>query len=150
MEKILIIDDDKLVRKVFKMTLMKEGYDILEAEDWPTGLQLIRSERPDLTLTDYQMPGMNGIEVLAEIRKTKTNMPVIILTAFGDVVRLLRLYSLERLTFEKPVNPELLKTTIKNVLESVSRSNKLTGVIKKDIPVDNALEHSILVGKPRK
>lgn len=151
MEKILIIDDDKLVRKVFKMTLMKEGYDILEAEDGPTGLQLIRSERPDLTLTDYQMPGMNGIEVLAEIRKTKTNMPVIILTAFGDVVLTIKAIQLGAFDFlEKPVNPELLKTTIKNALESVSRSNKLTGVIKKDIPVDNALEHSILVGKTAK
>lgn len=151
MEKILIIDDDKLVRKVFKMTLMKEGYDIIEAEDGPTGLQLIRSERPDLTLTDYQMPGMNGIEVLAEVRKSKTNMPVIILTAFGDVVLTIKAIQLGAFDFlEKPVNPELLKTTIKNALESVSRSNKLTGVIKKDIPVDNALEHSILVGKTAK
>lgn len=104
MEKILIIDDDKLVRKVFKMTLMKEGYDILEAEDGPTGLQLIRSEHPDLTLTDYQMPGMNGIEVLAEIRKTKTNMPVIILTAFGDVVLTIKAIQLGAFDFlEKPV-----------------------------------------------
>ncbi|MEA5004876.1 MAG: sigma-54 dependent transcriptional regulator [Rikenellaceae bacterium] len=151
MEKILIIDDDKLVRKVFKMTLMKEGYDILEAEDGPTGLQLIRSEHPDLTLTDYQMPGMNGIEVLAEIRKAKTNMPVIILTAFGDVVLTIKAIQLGAFDFlEKPVNPELLKTTIKSALDSVNRSNKLTGVIKKDIPVDTALEHSILVGKTAK
>ncbi|AGY54764.1 Acetoacetate metabolism regulatory protein AtoC [Bacteroidales bacterium CF] len=151
MEKILIIDDDKLVRKVFKMTLMKEGYDIIEAEDGPTGLQLIRSERPDLTLTDYQMPGMNGIEVLAEIRKSKTNMPVIILTAFGDVVLTIKAIQLGAFDFlEKPVNPELLKTTIKSALDSVNRSNKLMGVVKKDIPVDNALEHSILVGKTAK
>lgn len=151
MEKILIIDDDKLVRKVFKMTLMKEGYDIIEAEDGPTGLQLIRSERPDLTLTDYQMPGMNGIEVLAEVRKSKTNMPVIILTAFGDVVLTIKAIQLGAFDFlEKPVNPELLKTTIKSALDSVNRSNKLMGVVKKDIPVDNALEHSILVGKTAK
>lgn len=151
MEKILIIDDDKLVRKVFKMTLMKEGYDIIEAEDGPTGLQLIRSERPDLTLTDYQMPGMNGIEVLAEIRKSKTNMPVIILTAFGDVVLTIKAIQLGAFDFlEKPVNPELLKSTIKSALDSVNRSNKLMGVIKKDIPVDTALEHSILVGKTSK
>ncbi len=151
MEKILIIDDDKLVRKVFKMTLMKEGYDIIEAEDGPTGLQLIRSEHPDLTLTDYQMPGMNGIEVLAEIRKSKTNMPVIILTAFGDVVLTIKAIQLGAFDFlEKPVNPELLKSTIKSALDSVSRSNKLTGVIKKEISIDTTLEHSILVGKTAK
>ncbi len=151
MEKILIIDDDKLVRKVFKMTLMKEGYDIIEAEDGPTGLQLIRSEHPDLTLTDYQMPGMNGIEVLAEIRKTKTNMPVIILTAFGDVVLTIKAIQLGAFDFlEKPVSPDLLRSTIKSALDSVNRSNKLVGVIKKEIPIDTTLEHSILVGKTAK
>jgi len=151
MEKILIIDDDKLVRKVFKMTLMKEGYDIIEAEDGPTGLQLIRSEHPDLTLTDYQMPGMNGIEVLAEIRKSKTNMPVIILTAFGDVVLTIKAIQLGAFDFlEKPVSPDLLRSTIKSALDSVNRSNKLVGVIKKEIPIDTTLEHSILVGKTAK
>jgi DNA-binding NtrC family response regulator len=148
MEKILIIDDDKLVRKVFKMTLMKEGYDVLEAEDGSSGLQLIRSERPDLTITDYQMPGMNGIEVLEEIRKRKMSMPVIILTAFGDVVLTIKAIQLGAYDFlEKPVSPELLKSTVRNALESVERSKKLVGVIKAGVSSDSILENNILVGK---
>ncbi|MDD4429663.1 MAG: response regulator, partial [Paludibacter sp.] len=83
MEKILVIDDDKLVRKVFKLTLSKEGYDVLEAEDGRQGLQLIKTENPDLVLTDFLMPGINGLEVIAEITRLKLNIPVIMLTGYG-------------------------------------------------------------------
>ena len=94
---------------------------------------------------------MNGIEVLAEIRKSKTNMPVIILTAFGDVVLTIKAIQLGAFDFlEKPVSPDLLRSTIKSALDSVNRSNKLVGVIKKEIPIDTTLEHSILVGKTAK
>jgi CheY-like chemotaxis protein len=86
MEKILIIDDDKLSLKVIKEILGKLGYKTLEAENGESGLQLVRSEHPDLVITDFQMPGIDGLEVLYEVRKLNIGLPVILLTGYGDVV----------------------------------------------------------------
>lgn len=107
MEKILVIDDDKMIRKLFSLALTKAGYNVIEAESGDAGLLLVHSERPDLVITDYQMPGKNGLEVLAEIRKLRLKLPVIMLTAYGDVV--LTIKSIQQGAFEyleKPVNPE--------------------------------------------
>lgn len=148
MDKILLIDDDKLIRKIFKMTLLKEGYDIIEAEDGEMGLRLVRQEIPDLVITDYQMPGMTGIEVLSEVRRLKLNIPVILLTAFGDVGLTIKTIQKGAFDFlEKPVDPNLLRTTVKNALLSVKRSKSLTGVIDMSASTDSMLEDSILVGK---
>ena len=54
MEKILIIDDNKLIRKTLKETLSKVGYNIIEAEDGESGLVLVKSEHPDLVITDFK------------------------------------------------------------------------------------------------
>ena len=85
MEKILIIDDEQVNRVVLRQVLGKEGYQIVEAEDGHSGLKVVREQNPDLVLTDFRMPGMNGLEVLAEIQKINPHLPVIVLTAFGDV-----------------------------------------------------------------
>ena len=86
MEKILIIDDDRISLKVIKEILERLGYKTLQADDGEAGLQLVRSERPDLVITDFQMPGINGLDVLGEIRKLNLGIPVILLTGYGDVV----------------------------------------------------------------
>src|SRR5512133_3598691 len=130
MEKILIIDDDKMTRMLFNIALSKAGYNVVEAENGELGIQKVSSEKPDLVITDYQMPGKNGLEVLAEIRKQNNKLPVIMLTAFGDVV--LTIKSIQEGAYEyleKPVNPELLKASVHKALSSVKRSNSLSGVI---------------------
>ena len=88
---ILVIDDDKMIRKLFSLALTKAGYNVIEAESGDAGLLLVHSERPDLVITDYQMPGKNGLEVLAEIRKLRLKLPVIMLTAYGNLFVLRRI-----------------------------------------------------------
>jgi DNA-binding NtrC family response regulator len=148
MEKILIIDDDKWIRMMLKETLLKEGYAIIEAENGEQGLELVRNAHPDLVITDYQMPGIDGLEVLSEIRKLKIYLPVILLTGFGDVVLTIKSIQLGAFDFlEKPISPALLKSTIHLALNSVKRSNSLSEVFYEDISSESMLEDNILVGK---
>ena len=148
MEKILIIDDEQLNRVVLKQTLSKEGYSIIEAEDGTAGLQLVASEKPDLVLTDFRMPGMNGLEVLAEIQKTSPRLPVILLTAYGDVALTIKTMQVGAFDYvEKPFNPTQLKITVHNALNSVRLSNSLNEVIYNTSGSESMLQDSILVGK---
>ncbi len=148
MEKILVIDDDKLIRKVFKLTLSKEGYDVLEAEDGKQGLSIIKSELPDLVLTDFQMPGINGLEVIAEINRLKLNIPVIMLTGYGDVS--LTIKSIQKGAYEfleKPTKPEVLKSTVRNALDSAKSSRDLPDVISCEDEAEKELDNNFLVGR---
>src|ERR1035437_9787567 len=148
MEKILIIDDNKIICKTLKDILNKVGYKIIEAENGEAGLLLVRSERPDLVITDFQMPGIDGLEVLSEIRKLNISLPVILLTAFGDVVLTIRSIQLGAFDFlEKPIDPIQLKSTIQLALNSVKVSNSLNQVPHEDVSSESMLEDNILVGK---
>lgn len=148
MEKILIIDDNKLILRTLKGTLTKVGYIIIEAEDGEAGLLLVRTEHPDLVITDFQMPGIDGLEVLSKIRKLYISLPVILLTGFGDVVLTIKSIQLGAFDFlEKPIDPEQLKTTIKLALNSVKVSNSLNEVLHVDSSSEHMLEDNILVGK---
>ena len=148
MEKILIIDDDKLNLKILRDTLNRVGYNVVEAQNGEIGLQLFRSEHPDLVITDFQMPGIDGLEVLAEVRKINIGIPIILLTGFGDVV--LTIKSIQQGAFdflEKPIDLQQLKTTIQLALNSVKVSNSLNEVLNKDMSSESMIEENILVGK---
>ena len=90
-KKILIIDDDPLMRRLVHFRLVKHfGHNILEAEDGSKGVELAKSEGPDVILLDWKMPGMDGMEVIS-ILKSHSNtrsIPIIMLTGkslFGDM-----------------------------------------------------------------
>ena len=85
MYKILIIDDDPKIRQVLFEILKAKGFFPIEASGGREALDLVRTMRTDLALLDLKMPGMDGIETLQELRKIDPAMPVIIITAHGDV-----------------------------------------------------------------
>jgi two-component system response regulator AtoC len=148
MEKILIIDDNKLILRSLKESISKMGYTTLEAEDGEAGLLLVRTEHPDLVITDFQMPGIDGLEVLSKIRKLNISLPVILLTGFGDVVLTIKSIQLGAFDFlEKPIDPVKLKSTIQFALNSVKVSNSLNEVLHVDASSEHMLEDNILVGK---
>ena len=148
MEKILIIDDNKLILRSLKESISKMGYTTLEAEDGEAGLLLVRTEHPDLVITDFQMPGIDGLEVLSKIRKLNISLPVILLTSFGDVVLTIKSIQLGAFDFlEKPIDPVKLKSTIQIALNSVKVSNSLDEVLHVDASSEHMLEDNILVGK---
>lgn len=148
MEKILIIDDNKLILKSLKESISRMGYLTIEAEDGESGLNLVRTEHPDLVITDFQMPGIDGLEVLSKIRKLYISLPVILLTGFGDVVLTIKSIQLGAFDFlEKPIDPGKLKSTIQLALNSVKVSNSLHEVLHIDASSIHMLEDNILVGK---
>ena len=78
MPTILVIDDEKSVRLPLSDLLRIEGFDVLEAKDGETGLQMAREETPDLILCDIMMPGMDGFQVLQALRR----FPFMVMTPF--------------------------------------------------------------------
>lgn len=81
--KILVIDDEKLIRWTMNDVLQREGYHVITAECGETGLQLVEGERPDLILLDLRLPGMDDMEVLDRVKQIEPNVVVIIVTAHG-------------------------------------------------------------------
>jgi len=82
---ILIIDDEPHLPHQFARFLRKHGYEVYTASDGEMGLQELQRNNIDLVLLDLRLPGMSGLEVLTHVRKSDQELPVIILTAFGDV-----------------------------------------------------------------
>ncbi len=124
-KKILLIDDDPAVRGLISSILRKKGMDVVLAKEGNEGLQLVQNENPDLVVCDFQMPGMNGLEVLDQIKKNNPQIPVIILTAYGDAA--LTIQSMQTGAFdfiEKPINPRELLEVTKNALKTIGPSKK--------------------------
>jgi two-component system NtrC family response regulator len=83
--RILFIDDDLAGREMALFNLRKAGYEVTPASDGREGLALFAPERFDLVVTDLKMPGISGLEVLGKVRALAPEVPVLVITAFGNV-----------------------------------------------------------------
>jgi two-component system NtrC family response regulator len=83
--RILFIDDDRAGREVALFNLRKAGYEVTAASDGQEGLAAFSPEKFDLVVTDVKMPGISGIEVLRRIQSQAPDVPVLVITAFGNV-----------------------------------------------------------------
>ncbi len=82
---ILVVDDSAMTRMVAKKTLGTLGYeDVFEAEDGAQALDIFKQNSIDVVFTDWNMPNMNGLELLIEIRKINKDVPVIMITTEGS------------------------------------------------------------------
>jgi len=84
--RILIIEDEAVIRKAIRMACEKEGYEVVEAENGSEGLYLSESSRPDLILLDVMLPDISGFDVCREVRKSGSAVPIIILSAKTDEI----------------------------------------------------------------
>lgn len=123
---ILVVDDEDRIRRLLRMYLEREGYHIEEAENGEKALELAFENNYDLILLDLMLPGMDGLEVCAEIRKKKAT-PIIMLTARGEETN--RVEGFEAGTDDyvvKPFSPRELVHRVKAVLRRTSATAFLT------------------------
>lgn len=124
-KKILIIDDERDFCMITKMNLEVLGrFDVIIANKGEEGLRLAKKQRPDLIILDINMPGMNGLEVLAKIKKDEQilHLPVIMLSANEDDASKLnatKLYTDMYLT--KPIEAKELIAKIDGILKLTPR-----------------------------
>ncbi|MDQ2848261.1 MAG: response regulator transcription factor [Actinomycetota bacterium] len=83
MSRVLVVDDDATVREVVRRYLTRDGHEVIEAADGPSALNAVRNSSPDLVVLDLMLPGIDGLEVCREIRRSSA-IPVIMLTALGE------------------------------------------------------------------
>src|SRR5215468_2530728 len=81
--KILVVDDEPPIRKLLRMGLSSQGYDVLEASDGKSALELL-AKRPALVILDLGLPDVDGLELLKRIRQRQQNLPVVVLSSRGD------------------------------------------------------------------
>lgn len=80
--KILVVDDDAAIRRLYKEELEEEGYEVFLAENGEEALRLFGEVRPDIVTLDIRMPGEDGIEILRKIKEFNSKLPVIMCTAY--------------------------------------------------------------------
>lgn len=117
---ILITDDESNIRMLLRTALEADGYDIREASNGREALEAIKQSAPDLMVLDLNMPVLDGMAVLEQLKSLAVAKKprVIILTAYGSIPAAVKATRLGALDFlEKPVTPAELRETVRSVLE---------------------------------
>ena len=140
MSRILIIDDEPDMRLAVRNVLKLRGYEVYEAGDGPSALEMARADRPDLVLLDLRLPGMDGIEVLAGLKKIDKTVPVVMITGYGHIqsaVDVMKLGASEYL--QKPFENAQLVATVKKFVHGVPVPPKRQPVLpRSEIPAAQA------------
>ena len=131
MAKILIIDDEKSIRKTLREILEYEKYQVEEAADGAEGLALIQKDKFDIILCDIKMPKMDGIEVLDKIMKLSVDTPVIMVSGHGNIETAVEAVKKGAFDFiAKPLDLNRLLVTLRNAMDKSTLVTE-TKVLKK-------------------
>jgi DNA-binding NtrC family response regulator len=145
-EKIMIVDDERLVRWSLRQKCEEWGYLVSEAEAGEPAIKLAQRESPDLVLLDVRMPDLTGIEVLDQLKKNGDARAIIMITAdpqLDDVKAALKLGAYDFVG--KPINFDELHVAIKNALEATSLRDEvqaLRGEVRSEVGYDSVVSVS--------
>lgn len=136
---ILLVEDDDVLGETLKDFFEANELSVAWAQDGNTGLKLFKSFNPQLILLDVILPGKDGFEVIAEIRKTNTTIPIILMTGTQfDASDQIKGYNLGAVSYlRKPVLPQVVLAQINQLLSRISTRRFKLGNL--DITVDNQL-----------
>jgi len=125
-QRILLVDDEKGIRKVLGISLADMGYDVRTAESGEQALALFREFGPGIVLTDIKMPGMGGIGLLERIKQAAPETEVIMITGHGDIDLAIQSLKLEATDFiTKPIHEDALEVALKRARERADMRRKL-------------------------
>lgn len=120
-KRIMIVDDSATVRQVLHMTLSQAGYEVIEAVDGENALELFSDHNIDMLVTDLNMPKMDGIDLIKQVRQNKDNrfMPIVMLTTESQPERKKEGKNAGASGWiTKPFKPEQLLSVIKMVCQA--------------------------------
>jgi two-component system, NtrC family, nitrogen regulation response regulator NtrX len=123
---VLVVDDEKNIRRTLRMVLETEGYAVSEAETAEEGLKILEAEPVDLGLFDVRLPGMDGLTLLSRARELWRDLPVIVISGHAetpDVVEAMRRGALD--FFSKPVDRERVLVSVRNALQRRSLEERV-------------------------
>ncbi len=116
--KILVVDDENSLREMLSILLQRQGYQVEQATDGVAALSMAQEDSYDLIISDIQMPKMNGIELLRQLRSQGNNVTMMMITAFSsteEAVEAMKLGAYDYIT--KPFKNDEIRLVIKNALE---------------------------------
>lgn len=146
MKSVLIIDDDRLIRKTLSSHLAKQGFEVYQAEDGEEGIQKFAESCPELVLLDIRLPGTDGLEVLRKIKERNKKTYVLVMTAFDDMrttVEAIKLGAFEYLV--KPLNFIDLDLTVEKAFQVRALEEKVSYLVEekqKEYTIDNIIGRS--------
>ncbi|MBF0459525.1 MAG: response regulator [Nitrospirae bacterium] len=120
MHKVLLIEDDETARKQLAKFIQKERFEVIQADNGRTGIELFRLEKPHIVLTDMKMPDMDGMKVISTIKGISPETDIILFTAFGETdtaIMALREGVLDYL--KKPIDLDALSMSLGRARERV-------------------------------
>ena len=124
--KILIVDDEEIIVRLLSMSLRSDGYETLSAYNGEQGLEVFKSESPDIVVTDIKMPGMDGLELLKKIKQIDAEKEVIIVTGHGDIDSTITALQYGASDFiNKPVRDESLAIALERAKAKIDIREKL-------------------------
>lgn len=133
MKKLLIIDDEKSIRKALREILEYEKYQVDEAVDGSEGLSMIQKDKYDIILCDIKMPKMDGIEVLDKIMQLSSDTPVIMISGHGNIETAVEAVKKGAFDFiAKPLDLNRLLVTLRNAMDKSTLVTE-TKVLKKKV-----------------
>jgi two-component system nitrogen regulation response regulator NtrX len=131
--KILIIDDERAIRSSLRDILEYEKFEVVDAADGKSGLEILEKEKPDLIFCDIKMPGIDGIEVLQTIMQKNPDLPVVMISGHGTIETAVEAVKKGAYDFiQKPLDLNRILVTIRNAFER-DQLVKETKILKKKI-----------------
>lgn len=131
--RILVVDDEPLVRRSTRRLLTDEGYEVLTASMAAEGIAAFESSRPQVVVLDIKLPDGSGLDVLARLRKIDPSVQVVMITAFGEAQTAVRAMKLGAVDFlKKPYDLGELLHAVRSAAKNLAREKQLKGYRKRD------------------
>lgn len=127
-KKVLIVDDQNGIRVLLVEVFSSEGYNTFQASNGKLALEIVKKETPDLVLLDMKIPGMDGLEILKNIKAMNPAIKVIMMTAYGELDMIKEATDLGALMhFTKPFDIDELRIAVNNELRNDKIRKQIVG-----------------------